>query len=78
MSKKKYVAASVHMRNEFGEFITSTPVYVEADDEEVFDEMGNKIEVNPAPAIPEGFYNWLAKQMKKAIEDGTFVPGSGT
>ena len=77
MAKQRYVAASVHMRNERGEFISSTPIYVEADDEEVFDEFGNKIDVNPAPQVPDGFYHWLAKQMHKAIMDGTFVPGEG-
>ena len=37
MAKSQYVAASVHRRNEFGEFISSVPIYVEAEDEGILE-----------------------------------------
>jgi len=74
MAKQKYLAASVHRRDADGNFISSNPIFIDGDDEEVFDELGNKIEVNPAPAIPEAFYRSIARKMHKDIMEGKFVP----
>lgn len=69
---QRVVYASVHMRNEKGEFISSEPIYGNMNDEgEVYDDEGNLIEVNP---VPEAFYRALARSMHAAILDGTFVP----
>lgn len=75
MAKQQYLAASVHGRDTDGNFISSYPIFIEGDDEEVFDELGNKIEVNPVPAIPEAFYRSIARKMHNDIMDGKFVPG---
>lgn len=71
---QRVVYASVHMRNEKGEFISSEPLYGNMNDEgEVYDDEGNRIEVNP---VPESFYRMLARKIHQAVVDGTFIPES--